>query len=286
MNIVQALTEKLGCRRVETPISWSYGGLNQTAVVHTDRGRFFLKRHPSQDIGMYKAEFAGLQAIKDTSSVRVPEPLLCGQGDEGAYLIMEYLEFSSHDRGSLQDLGESLARMHLCPGPEKFGFHMPNTIGTTPQINTWAEDWVDFFMTHRLGFQLRLIEERYRDHGLRRIAEGVLNRFPDFFAGLDVRPSLLHGDLWSGNTGKGVDGKGVIFDPAVYYGHHEAEFGIITMFGGFSEDFYRAYETLIPRKEGFKERVDIYRLYHTLNYYNLFGSSYRDSCLDICKRYK
>lgn len=286
MNIIEALSKKLGCRKVETPIQWSSGGLNQTAVAQTDRGPFFIKRHPSQDLGMYQAEFAGLEAVKATHSIRVPIPYHCDYGEEGVYLIMEHLELASHDGQSLHDLGTSLARMHLCSGPESFGFEMDNTIGTTPQINTWTENWVEFFLTHRLSSQLQLIEEQYRDTVLRKEAEGVLARFPDFFKGLDVKPCLLHGDLWGGNTGKDSEGRAVIYDPAVYYGHHEAEFGIITMFGGFSEDFYRGYETLIPRQEGFSERVDIYRLYHTLNHYNLFGSSYRESCLGICRRYR
>jgi fructosamine-3-kinase len=33
----------------------------------------------------------------------------------------------------------------------------------------------------------------------------------------DIKPSVLHGDLWSGNIA-GVEGKPAIFDPATYYG--------------------------------------------------------------------
>ncbi len=45
--------------------------------------------------------------------------------------------------------------------------------------------------------------------------------------------SILHGDLWSGNAGYDkTTGQAVIFDPACYFGHNEADLGIMHMFGG------------------------------------------------------
>ena len=91
------------------------------------------------------------------------------------------------------------------------------------------------------------------------------------------------GDLWNGNSAADQEGNPVVFDPACYYGHHEAELSIMGMFGGFTRDFYEAYHALIPKEEGFSERQKIYQLYHYLNHYNLFGDSYRSSCLEIMK---
>lgn len=286
MSILQVLAEKLECKNVPSSLNWSSGGLNQTAVARTDKGTYFIKRHTGQSSEMYQAEFAGLSAIIETETIQAPLPILWGQCEEGAYLIMEYIELEGHTPESQAELGEGLARMHLSAAPGRFGFNRDNTIGTTLQKNPWTDDWVDFFLNHRLGFQLQLVDQLYQDGELIRNAEPLLERFPVFFKGMEIFPSLIHGDLWGGNTAKSRCGVPVIYDPAVYYAHHEAEFGIIEMFGGFSKEFYEAYETLIPRKDGFRERVDAYRLYHTLNHYVLFGPSYRAACLSICAKYR
>ncbi len=170
-------------------------------------------------------------------------------------------------------------------GPEKFGYEIDNTIGTTPQINTWRENWIEFFLVNRLEFQLKLLERRVGDTEIQTKGEKFMERYSSFFEGVEVVPALLHGDLWSGNTGVDEEGEPVIYDPAVYYGHHEADFGILLMFGGFSQEFHEAYRELIPMEPGFEERQLGYQLYHYLNHYNLFGSSYRPSCMSIISRF-
>ncbi len=65
---------------------------------------------------------------------------------------------------------------------------------------------------------------------------------------VQVKPSVLHGDLWSGNI-SGVDGEPSIFDPAVYYGHSEADFGM-SWCAGFSSAFYDAYHRVLPKAPG------------------------------------
>ena len=121
------------------------------------------------------------------------------------------------------------------------------------------------------------------DDLLRDYGHKLLNRLPKYFEGKTVFPSLLHGDLWSGNVATDESGHAVIYDPAAYYGHYEAELGIAGMFGGFSEDFYRAYYEKIPKAEGYKEREGLYKLYHYLNHLNIFGRSYYSSCISIMK---
>lgn len=112
----------------------------------------------------------------------------------------------------------------------------------------------------------------------------VMERMPEWFEGISpVKPSILHGDLWSGNIGT-VDGAPSAFDPATYYGHSEAEFGM-SWCAGFSDKFYAAYFEVLPKQErGFEERRQLYMLYHYLNHYNLFGGGYRGQCVDIMKR--
>ena len=166
--------------------------------------------------------------------------------------------------------GRLLAQMHLATplAPEaqqgQFGFPVNNTIGATPQPNPWTASWVDFFRDHRLAHQLRLA----RDPTLSRLGDKLLPNLECLFEGIDVKPSTLHGDLWSGNIGAVVaeGGEGqrpTIYDPAVYYGHHEAEFGM-SWCASFSQEFYRAYHELIPKEPGFDSRRKLYLLYHYL----------------------
>lgn len=149
-----------------------------------------------------------------------------------------------------------------------FGFSVDNTIGGTPQPNTWETSWPVFFRDHRLLHQARLT----RDITLQRLAESVGDNIEQLFEGVDVSPSTLHGDLWSGNIAT-VDGRPALFDPATYYGHAEAEFGM-SWCAGLSQAFYNAYFAVMPRQAGFDRRLALYQVYHQLNHYNLFGSGY------------
>ncbi|KAK9845281.1 hypothetical protein WJX81_002192 [Elliptochloris bilobata] len=268
----------------------SLGGSSWSSAYRyeLDNGKhLFVKLATSGDDTMFQGEALGLQAMYDTKTLRVPKvyhfgPLDSPQGGgtlrgSGSFIIMENLDMQG--RPSMHELGAGLARMHLAePGDEnaragRFGFAVDNTIGGTPQPNGWMDDWAAFFRERRLLHQLRLAG----DAALTRMGERLAAHLDRFFEGVQVKPSLLHGDLWSGNyTGvSGVQGpEWAILDPAVYYGHHEAEFGM-SWCAGFSGDFWKGYHSVLPKEPGFDERRDLYTLYHYLNHYNLFGGSYR-----------
>lgn len=225
---------------------------------------------------MFLGEASGLRAMHATQSVVVPEVLGFGEAfDGGSYLIMDHLEFSG--RPDPYTFGRLMAEMHLAEPSQaeaasgQFGFKLDNTIGGTPQPNGWCDDWVTFFRDQRIGFQIRTAA----DTQLRKEWEAVLARTDDLsslFEGISVRPSTLHGDLWSGNIAA-VGGQPAIFDPATYYGHHEAEWGM-SWCANFPPDFWKGYRELIPEDEGFHRRAALYELYHQLNHYNLFGGRY------------
>ena len=121
------------------------------------------------------------------------------------------------------------------------------------------------------------------DSELEKVWPKLKDKMPDFFQDIQVQPSLLHGDLWSGNAGS-VGSEPVIYDAASFYGHHEYDLGIAGMFGGFSSAFYSAYHTLIPKETGFEKRHLLYQLFHHLNHWNHFGSGYRSGSLSIMKK--
>ena len=104
-----------------------------------------------------------------------------------------------------------------------------------------------------------------------------------FFQDLEIFPSLLHGDLWSGNMAQ-CEGTPVVFDPASFYGHHEYDLAIGQMFGGFDAAFSKAYHGIIPKQPGFDQRSELYQLFHYLNHWNHFGGGYKSQSLNIMRK--
>ena len=249
------------------------GCINDCRVVRGQGLAFFVKLNTAERLPMFEAEAAGLREIARSSTVRVPQPLCHGASAEASWIVLEYLELGSVGQRGMEQLGRGLAFMHRFHAAH-FGWHRDNTIGATPQINTPAADWIGFWRKQRLGFQLALARENgYRGRLLAQ-GERLLGQLPVFFSGHEPRPSLLHGDLWSGNAAFMRDGTPVMFDPAVYYGDREADIAMTELFGGFSADFYRAYDEAYPREPGYATRKQLYNLYHVLNHLNLFGGGY------------
>jgi fructosamine-3-kinase len=169
-------------------------------------------------------------------------------------------------------MGEQLAAMHRYPSPDgRFGWHRDNFIGATPQSNRWRPDWVTFWRENRLEFQFKLAAAGgIQYEGSDRLLAGLAA----FFTEYSPEPSLLHGDLWSGNASFTEEGTPVIYDPACYFGDRECDLAFTEMFGGFPRDFYDAYDATWPRDEGWRSRRDLYNLYHVLNHAHLFGGAY------------
>lgn len=282
-QIAQVLEENLGPLHIQEVSLVPRCSLSTCFVYTTDRGKIFVKTHHPSLPGMYEAEAKGLQHIDNTATVLVPKPVYYGEIKGHSLLVLEYLDLVPHTIESQKKLALQLAQLHKTRTTSPFGYDYVNYLGTTPQINQWTSDWVDFFSQYRLHYQLRLIEKQYQDDEVLRRGEEILAIIPRLFQGIRVQPSLLHGDLWNGNTAATVEGEPVVFDPCCYYGHHEAELSIAKMFGGFSPEFFAAYHSKIPKEKGFEQRQSLYQLYHMLNHYHLFGESYRDGTLALMK---
>ncbi|KAL6758181.1 Fructosamine/Ketosamine-3-kinase [Haematococcus lacustris] len=264
---------------------WCRGeGWARSLEVRLQGGRrLFVKLAQGSDSAMFEGEARGLQALAEGGALRVPQvlhwgllPGLPGQA-AASFIVMEHLELEGEGPGSAvhqEQLGRQLATMHMALPKDieaaagRFGFPVDNTIGGTAQHNAWTEDWVEFFREQRLAHMLRLLG----DSRLSQLGQQLLPRLDHFFRDITVRPSVLHGDLWSGNIGR-ADGQPVVFDPATYYGHHEAEFGM-SWCAGFTTAFWDAYWAVLPKQPGWEERHQLYTLYHILNHAVLFGGGY------------
>lgn len=249
------------------------GCVNSTHLLEGGARRFFVKVNHVSRLSMFEAEADGLREIAEAGVIRVPNPVCAGVAEDSAFLVLEYIDFGSGRKGRAEDLGRRLADMHRVSATQ-YGWRRDNTIGSTPQINTPADSWPEFWRDRRIGRQLALAASNGYGGALQRKGERLLARLDGFFSGHDPLPSLLHGDLWGGNYAYSATGEPVVFDPAVYYGDRETDLAMTELFGGFPLVFYDAYRDAFPLDEGYRHRKSLYNLYHILNHLNLFGGAY------------
>ena len=271
-GLADALSAALG-RRVTIHRSQGAGGgsINAAAVLDTSAGRFFVKSHREAMAEMFAAEAEGLEALRAAGAARVPRVIARGLGGGRSWLVLEYLELGGPARPAR--LGEALARLHR-QRAERYDWKRDNTIGSTPQCNTPHADWVEFWRHCRLGPQLEFARRDGAPHAPIAAGERLYEALPAFFAGYRPEPSLLHGDLWSGNWGFDRAGEPVLFDPAVYYGDRETDIAMTGLFGSPGREFYAAYDAAWPLDPGYRVRATLYNLYHILNHHHLFGGGY------------
>lgn len=231
--------------------------------------------------GSVEAEFAGLVAMAGTNTVRVPRPISHGVLRHGttAFLIVEYLDLSPpRDMDSVlawEELGKQLARMHRCVSPDgTFGFAIPGTIGSSPQPNEPNSNWIDFYSRQRIGFQIQL--GRTKRSTAYPHAETLVQLLPKIIGshGHNPVPSLVHGDLWTGNADLSTVGP-VMFDPSAHYADRETDLAMSELFGSFPAPFYRGYKNEWPIDDGYEQgRKKLYQLYHVMNHFAMFGGGY------------
>ena len=252
------------------------GDISQAARIRLIGGsQALIKWHTGSLPGMFTAERRGLELLRAAGALRVPQVLAQNEATTECpgFIVMEWLDPGSKSSSGAEALGTGLATLHRVTAAS-YGLDYDNFIGANPQPNRPTDNWVSFFREQRLGFQMELAARNGLLPPARaRHLESLLSRLDDW---LPAHPpaSLLHGDLWGGNWLTLVSGGPALIDPAVYYGHHEADLAFTELFGGFPATFYAAYQTAWPLDSGYEERKDLYNLYHLLNHLNLFGSGY------------
>ena len=269
----------------------SGGDINQAYRLQLSDGSLvFLKTNRPELEDMFHAELEGLSALASSGVIPVAAPLSAGRDPEEnvSFLLLEYIQDGRPSESFWEDFGRSLALMHrqntdpFTPGG-RYGFTRDNYIGRTPQSNATHTSFITFFKKERLLPQIRMAERWFEKEDYS-AAERLLDRLDDLLIE-PAFPSLLHGDLWSGNFLIGADRRAVLIDPAVYVGCAEADLAMTELFGGFSSRFYDGYREVTSVTYGYEDRKDLYNLYHLLNHLNLFGSGYLPSVRRILYRY-
>lgn len=280
----QILFESLGSKAQLKSVSLvASGNHNQGLRLESATGFFFLKLNSDHKRDILHKESEGLELLRKATFLKVPRTYGCGRIGVYNYLLTEFITSGKHQPDYWENLGLGLAHLHLTSN-SKFGLEHNNYIASIPQNNLQMANWLDFYIEHRLE---PLIGKAYFE---KLIPLEFLKRFQEIYPKLEdvfpeEKPSLVHGDLWSGNVICTVDGQPGLIDPAVYFGHREMDLAFSRLFGGFDTVFYNSYESVLPLEPGFENRMGIYNLYPLLVHLNLFGSSYLPGIERIINRF-
>jgi len=266
------LTEHDELRALDQVQRLGGGCINEAARIKSGSNSYFLKWNTAQEMDMFKKEAEGLKKLNESSLFKIPKVLGVGIREDKSYLLLEWIDEGIKSDPFWKDFGQKLAKLHQVSS-QSFGLDHDNYIGKLPQSNKQHQSWVDFFITERLEPQLKLAHTNgYIDNQVLKGFEPLLSTLDQLIP--DEQPSLLHGDLWGGNFLCNAESQPVLIDPSVHFGHRETELSFTTLFGGFNQIFYDAYQNEFPLEPGFEERIEIHNLYPLLVHVNLFGTSY------------
>ncbi len=263
--------------KVKEMISVNGGCIHDAWCLKLSNGeKFFAKTTLRNNFDMLNFEASGLNKLNECaeeSFLLVPKPLLVQQLETNSILLMPWLDFS---KGNEINLGRGLALIHKTSAeqsPNGFGWDQNGYIGLGAQPKGWRKNWSECFVDLRLIPQIKIAEK----WGLKlNNLEALLSQITLFLETSNSIPSLVHGDLWSGNAAIDKSGRGVIFDPAIWWADREVDIAMTKLFGGFTNDFYKGYEEIWPLPSRWEERKDLYNLYHVINHANIFGGSYQN----------
>ena len=258
---------------------------NAYKVKTTDNRNYLLKINESHKGDMFLKEAHGLVELNKANAIKVPEVILA----ERDFILLEFINSSGRSKSFFNDFGIKFSEMHKY-NSSAFGFYEDNYIGANPQLNIpgkdEADNWIKFYFNKRILYQYKLAEKNgYATNELREGISKLENKVEEILSGSEELPSLLHGDLWSGNYMVDENGDACLIDPAVYYGHREADLGMTKLFGGFNSEFYNSYNDNFPLADGYDYRENIYKLYHVLNHLNLFGKGYYPQAISLINYY-
>ncbi len=282
-ELINHISEKIGLS-ISSYHSVSGGDISSAYLLQTETRKFFLKVNSKPfALQMFQAEQKGLQAIEETKTIAVPHVHFVDSAGEKSFLMMDFVENKRPDSSDYQRLGTQVARLHQCTNSD-FGFLSNNFIGSLPQSNTPHKNWSEFYWTERVFPQLKMaLDNRLITKNDIPSETKAIETFNQIFG--NVKPSLLHGDLWGGNYLIAANGTPYLIDPATYYGHSMVDIAMSKLFGGFGQSFYDAYHSILPKTENHDAQIELYQLYYLLVHLNLFGNGYYPGVASILRRY-
>jgi fructosamine-3-kinase len=263
--------------------SVSGGSINQTYVLRLSNNKeVFVKENTLDFYHNFYQEQTCLDSLRSKSRLIVPKVIALLKDESKAYLLLEKLERATENNHFYEKLGKGLAELHLNTS-KYFGWEFDNYIGSLPQKNKPHSTWDEFFINQRLEplfnwcYNIGYLDKSHLS-SIDRLYGELNSIFPN------EKPSLLHGDFWTGNRMSTLNGP-AIFDPSCYYGHREMDIAMANLFGRLPDEFYNSYNEVYPLEKDFRNRMDVCNLYPLLVHARLFGKSYMADVKAILKRF-
>ncbi len=256
------------------------GDINQVFLLKGKTQSFVVKlndvkRYPS----MFQAEAKGLQLLQASESFFIPRIIQEGEIDTFSYLVLSYIKEGQATSNSWSLFAKQLAKLHRCTA-ENFGLDHANFIGSLDQFNYYENNSSDFYINQRLIPQFKMAQQNgFRFSTLDSLYKNIERSIP-----LE-KPSLVHGDLWNGNSFFNEEGKPVLIDPACSFACREMDLAMMKLFGGYPDIVFKEYKEHFPLVNQWEERISLWQLYYLLVHLNLFGSRYLAQVNNIVTRY-
>ncbi|MDT0293593.1 fructosamine kinase family protein [Mesonia ostreae] len=258
----------------------SGGDINEVYLLKTSYQDYVVKVNKVNVFpAMFKKEVNGLETLRKTHSIDIPEVLGFGDFEHYTYLVLAHKESGKESTQFWETFGRQMAALHQ-NSQEHFGFEEDNYYGSLWQCNKRENTASAFFIQQRLMPQFQLAGENgYEFAQLDTFYKKIEQLIPQ------EKPSLIHGDLWAGNYLINAQNQACLIDPAVSYAPREMDLAMMHLFGGFDDRLFQTYNEAFPLKEDWKARVKLWQLYYILGHVNLFGGNYYNSAKAIIKSY-
>ncbi|MFK8104286.1 MAG: fructosamine kinase family protein [Saprospiraceae bacterium] len=284
-SLVLAYCERFFEKPIRELTALAGGDINIAYRFKVEEKAYFIKYNTANFAeDMFQKEAMGLAYLRQATECIIPEVIDTNRVGQHAFLILRFLPTETANFDYWGKLGKALAQLHRISAPN-FGLDHDNYIGKLPQSNRQKAKWIDFFLAERLQPQIKKgVDQGILTSDIQRQFERLNQRLPQLLP--EEKPSLLHGDLWRGNTMAGLGQKPILIDPAVYFGHREMDLAMTRLFGGFPMTFYAHYQQNFPLEKDYEERLEIYQLYYLLVHVNLFGVAFLGQVANILKKHQ
>ncbi|MBA4607676.1 MULTISPECIES: fructosamine kinase family protein [Aeromicrobium] len=265
-----ALAEKLLDVAVVSTTSVAGGDICTTTRLRLTDGRSaIIKTRPQAPAGFFTTEAEGLRRLRAAGGVKVPEVLAA----DDECIILAWVEPTKPSVDLAESFGRGLAALHAS-GTGGFGADHDGWIGLAPLPNRPSPTWEEFYASRRVMPYVKAAADRGSlSLEQARVIEQVMKRLPSLTPDPEP-PSLLHGDLWSGNLVWSSEGVHLV-DPAAHGGHRETDLAMLALFGApHLQRILDAYHEAAPLQDGWLDRVPLHQLHPLLVHAVMFGGAY------------
>lgn len=277
--------ELLLSTRVDKIVPISNGAFCQCYQLITQHQSFFVKTAAtSKGKSIIASEFDGLNLLKKSETIRLPNVISYSKSDQADFLVLEYFSFIPKDESFWVRMGQQLAKLHLETN-EYWGNDTSNYIGDLSQSNPKRDSLDDHLFLDRFAPQISLAHQlgyisSDEQTQISSVIKSTISSIPN------EKASLIHGDLWSGNFVNTTLNTPITFDPSANFSHREFDLAMMCLFGRVPRKFIESYREVYPLSNDWQERVEFFQSYYLLVHLNMFGLSYKAQLFKLLQKYK